>query len=279
MIGALRAAGRDPAEVFTGEGYAPPPLTPEEARHVPSPRGRLAALCPARLSGLARGRTSPQPRTGSRTGDGIFSGAARRCTCAPTLARAGREAARAALAEDGIASEPHPPRGDGPRVTANARGIRHSRAYLSGVVELQDAASQAVVEEIGAPAGQGRALDYWAGGRRQGARSRRPRLACHVRMMPNPGAWPNLPDRAARAGVAVEIAGAEALAAQAPFDLVSRRTRPVRAAAHGVGRPGRAGSSTPRGSTRWWPFRMSCSVLRRLMSLRAGGSPMRPVPS
>ena len=30
MIGGLRAAGRDPAEFFTGQGHAPAPLRPED---------------------------------------------------------------------------------------------------------------------------------------------------------------------------------------------------------------------------------------------------------
>ena len=32
VIGLLRGQGRDPSDLFTGEGHAPPPLSPEEAR-------------------------------------------------------------------------------------------------------------------------------------------------------------------------------------------------------------------------------------------------------
>ena len=101
----------------------------------------------------------------SRTGDGVFSGAARRCICAPNIARGGREAARAALAEDGIASEPHPLAATALEVTANARGIRHSRAYLSGVVEIAGRPRRRPWSRKSVrPQGRGRALDYCAGG-------------------------------------------------------------------------------------------------------------------
>jgi len=218
MIGALRAAGRDPAEVFTGEGYAPTPLTPEEACHVPPPEAdwprsvRLDFpewLEDELLRSLGRDLEPVMDLLRSRAPVHLRA----------NIARAGREAARAALAEEGIASEPHPLAATTLEVTANARRIRQSRAYLSGVVELQDAASQAVVEEIGAPAGQGRALDYCAGGggKALALAALGWRVTAHDA---EPRRMADLPDRAARAGVAVEIAGAEALAAQAPFDLV-----------------------------------------------------------
>jgi hypothetical protein len=38
MLGALRAAGTDPAGVFTGAGHAPAPLTAPEAAHLARPR-------------------------------------------------------------------------------------------------------------------------------------------------------------------------------------------------------------------------------------------------
>ena len=68
-----------------------------------------------------------------------------------------------ALELDGIICQPHPAAETALEVTEGARRVRNSEAFSSGLVELQDAASQAVVEALPLRDGM-RVLDYCAGG-------------------------------------------------------------------------------------------------------------------
>ncbi len=142
MLGALRAAGRDPAELFTGEGY----LRVNSAR------------------------TSP----GS---------------------------AAKSLLEQGVATEPVPGISTALRVTENPRRIAQSRAYQDGLVELQDASSQAVCAALPIEKGA-RVLDYCAGGggKALALAARGARVRAHDA---NPERMRDLPERARRAGVQI----------------------------------------------------------------------------
>lgn len=126
--------------------------------------------------------------------------------------RADRETAAALLAEDGIETAPAPLADTALRAAPGAP-IRRSRAFLEGLVEPQDAASQAaallvrpgpgaVVLDYCAGAG-GKALALAATGARVLAHDAEPR-----RMRP-------LPERAARAGADVTRLDAAGLAALA----------------------------------------------------------------
>lgn len=158
MIGALRAAGRDPAEIFTGTAYAPPALAEDEVPDVLLQDARrevqldmpdwlfseveqsLGAECDAVLQAL-RQRAPVFLRV--------------------NLAKATAAEAQAALAAEDISTLRHPLSATALEVTANPRRIANSQAYLDGLVELQDAASQAVVDRLPQAA---RILDYCAGG-------------------------------------------------------------------------------------------------------------------
>ena len=150
ILGGLRLAGADPAELFTGEGHAPPPVT--EAETGPA-AGRGAARRPARPAGLAAAR--------SRRGAGGRGRAGGR-TASPSRA-------------DLAAGEPWPHRHRRSRGGAGRRSHRHPTAsrhqvraashgkrkkdqelvaYAQGLVELQDASSQAVVLALGELAGR-----------------------------------------------------------------------------------------------------------------------------
>jgi 16S rRNA (cytosine967-C5)-methyltransferase len=122
-----------------------------------------------------------------------------------------------ALQDDGIGAIPHPVIATCLRVVDNARRIRNCTAYLDGLVELQDAASQRAVALVGA---QGRVLDYCAGG---GGKALAfadlqdgPVFAHDIA----PDRMRDLPPRAARAGVDVQLLTPDALLRQAPFDVV-----------------------------------------------------------
>jgi 16S rRNA (cytosine967-C5)-methyltransferase len=78
------------------------------------------------------------------------------------LLRADRPAAIAALADEQIITEPGPLSPTCLTVLSGARSVARSRAYLDGLVEVQDAASQAVADYAHAMPGE-TVLDYCAG--------------------------------------------------------------------------------------------------------------------
>lgn len=130
--------------------------------------------------------------------------------------------AAAALAEDGVETEPGPLSPDALRVTSAARKLRASRAYRDGWVELQDAASQSVAAFAGARPGE-RVLDFCAGGGGKAlalaaAMQGRGEVAAHDAA---PRRMADLPARAARAGAAVRVLdGPVPDREQGRFDLV-----------------------------------------------------------
>jgi len=162
MLGALADDRSQLEAVFTGEGHAPPRLSAAEVAALRDLGGAPRAVrldCPDWL-------LSPFESVYSERADAILSALQDR---APVFLRvnrlkATRETAETLLAEDGIACRPHPLASMALEVTEHARRVRTTRAYLDGVVELQDVASQAVVDAC-LPFVEGAcALDYCAGG-------------------------------------------------------------------------------------------------------------------
>ncbi|WP_444451705.1 RsmB/NOP family class I SAM-dependent RNA methyltransferase [Rhodobacter capsulatus] len=162
MLGMCRAEAIDPATVFTGEGHAPAPVSAEEL-------AVLAAPAPAAEDLLARDWPDwllPQLRADLGADFAVVSKAMQ--ARAPVflrvnLTKATVAQARAALADDGIEAEPHPLAKTALCVVSGARRVAASQAYQRGLVELQDVASQAVLEGIALPQ-RARVLDYCAGG-------------------------------------------------------------------------------------------------------------------
>ncbi len=163
ILGLLRLRGEDPAGMFTGNGYAPPPLRPDELTGTGV--HALASLArPVRLD-YPDWLDAPLSRALCRDLEPVMELLRHR---APVFLRVNRRKtdrprAQAALAREGIGTRPHPLAVDALEVTENARKIRNSQAYRTGLVELQDAASQAVVDFLDPPR-KGRILDYCAGG-------------------------------------------------------------------------------------------------------------------
>lgn len=218
LLGQLAEAGADAAALFTGRDHAPPPLSEAERAALigpPAPARNVALDCPDWLA----------PRLEASLGADFAPVMRLLRSRAPVFlrvnaARATRDAAVAALAAEGIAARPHPLASTALEVTGNARRIRAGRAWGAGLVELQDAASQAVVEAL--PLGDARrVLDYCAGGGGKAlamaARAPRARIVAHDA---DPGRMSDLPARAARAGVEIIRLGTAGLAAQDRFDLV-----------------------------------------------------------
>ncbi len=213
MIGLLRQAGADPANLFTGVAHAPIPLTAEERRR-PAPAGEDVALdCPPAASALLRrdlGTAFAPVMAALRLRAPTFLRA--------NLRRADPAAAIAALAAEDIDAVVLADAPAALRVTRNPRRIAGSAAYRDGLVELQDAASQALVDRLPLEDGQ-RVLDFCAGGGGKtlamAARARANFTATDI----DRGRLAQLEVRARRAGVGVTCAAPDDLGAAA-FDLV-----------------------------------------------------------
>jgi 16S rRNA (cytosine967-C5)-methyltransferase len=215
MLGLLRQGGIDPAAIFTGAGHAPAPLGDAEAAPPPEELPQTVALdCPEWLA--------PMLLADLGAAFGPVLGALR--LRAPVFVRvnplrADRDSAVAALGADGIVARPHPLAPMALELVSGAPRLRQARAYAEGMVELQDAASQAVVESL--PLGDGmRVLDFCAGGGGKTlAMAARARIAltAHDRDV---GRMRDLPQRAARAGVRVRRVPDARDLPSAAFDLV-----------------------------------------------------------
>ncbi len=214
VLGGLRATMTPIEPLFDGTGHNPAPLAEPDQ---PLPRAMTQAErldCPDWLLPLL---------ADSLGGDveQVLQTLQRR---APVFLRINtrridRVAAIELLAEQGITAIPAELATTAVEVVAHARKVAASGAYTDGLVELQDAASQAVIELLPLADGM-RVLDYCAGGGGKslamGARARLS-LTAHDA---NEGRLRDLPARAARAGITIDVADSKALARQPAFDLV-----------------------------------------------------------
>ncbi|WP_170570412.1 RsmB/NOP family class I SAM-dependent RNA methyltransferase [Ruegeria atlantica] len=213
MIGAVRASGGALDNLFTGDRHAPTVLTVDEAA-----RGFVTE---------AEQFDIPEwlwPRFQSSLGGQAVEVAEALRHRAPVhlrvnLIKIDIAGAIAALDAEGIKAVVHPTCDTALEVTDGARKIAMSKAYTEGLVELQDAASQAVVAALDLKPGM-RVLDYCAGG---GGKSLA--LAAHQGVDVfahdvNSARMRDLPARAERAGARVTLLSTSELAGQAPFDVV-----------------------------------------------------------
>lgn len=216
MIGALRASGQEPSDLFTGARFAPEPLSDEEAANAPSledaPRD-VALDCPTWLL------PKFEETLGADT-DAVLHLMQSRATVflRVNLARSSRDEIIAALALDEVETKPHPLSPSALEVMSNPRRIANAQAYADGLIELQDAASQAIVDLFPLQDGQ-RVLDYCAGGGGKllamAARAKAHFTAHDI----DPRRMRDIAPRAERAGIA-GIEMAEPGAPEGLFDLV-----------------------------------------------------------
>ncbi|MBS9716104.1 RsmB/NOP family class I SAM-dependent RNA methyltransferase [Pseudohalocynthiibacter aestuariivivens] len=217
MIGALRANNLDPAQIFNGEGYAPSSLTPEEQ----AASGNLSDLselvrldCPEWLAPMLR----------NSLGEMFESVCGALKFRAPVflrvnLRKTSREGALETLLKDGITTKPHALSETALEVVENPRKILNSSAFRDGLVELQDAGSQHIMDQIPVAAGQ-RVLDYCAGGGGKTLAMAAREKAVFFAHDVDPSRMADLPTRAKRAGVRVKILSSDDASAAAPFDVV-----------------------------------------------------------
>ncbi|MBS0122649.1 RsmB/NOP family class I SAM-dependent RNA methyltransferase [Thetidibacter halocola] len=209
MLGLLRQQETDPDTLFTGEGHAPAPLSVEERAGGIEPQGASALDLPDWLfDRLAASLDDPRAVAEAlRHRAPVF--------LRVNLLRGGRDAARAALAAEGIETQVSALSGTALRVVEGARRLSGSRAYAEGLVELQDAASQAVVDAL--PLGPGmRVLDYCAGGGGKALAMAARTLAPVEAHDADPRRMADLPQRALRAEADIRIVASPA----SGYDLV-----------------------------------------------------------
>jgi 16S rRNA (cytosine967-C5)-methyltransferase len=212
IIGLLRLQGLDPATLFTGEGHAPAPLSAHEAARPMTSTERLPDVPDWTLPLLAEraGADLPALLESFRQRAPLF--------LRVNLRKASRAQAIARLAAEGIVAVPDPRAATALEVTSGARRVKSSDVFADGWVEPQDLSVQIALAAIDWP--EGRVLDYCAGG---GGKALAIADACDARIIAHdaaPRRMVDLPVRAARAGVAIEIADRAALADAGPFDAV-----------------------------------------------------------
>ncbi len=210
ILGGMRAKDLPVEDIFHGGTHAPVPTVAAEDGRLPQGWEVLDIpdwLGPVVTASL--GESTAAVLTTLQTRAPVF--------LRVNLARRNRATAIAALAAQGVVAEPHPLASSALVVTSGARRIQTSAAYLDGVVELQDAASQAVVEALPLVPSM-RVLDHCAGG---GGKT----LAIAARLPVDiyahdavPRRMADLTVRAARAGVKVRLT--EIPEDHAPYDLV-----------------------------------------------------------
>ncbi|MDF3607852.1 RsmB/NOP family class I SAM-dependent RNA methyltransferase [Paracoccus sp. DMF-8] len=210
MLGACRELGQNPAMFFNGEGFAPAPLTIDEisAGHTPTPSeacdlpdwllGRWQAALGADADRIAQAMRERAP-----------------VWLRVNAMQANVQDAMGALIEEDILVEPSDLLPYALRITQGERRLANSRAYLDGLVELQDLSAQLACAALPL---EGRILDLCAGG---GGKSlaMAGRGAKHITAHDIDSArMADLPTRAARAKARIRIAGASALNRE--WDLV-----------------------------------------------------------
>ena len=216
MIGALRQQGVPPEAMFTGEGHAPAPLSAAEL--ITLDLGSCPAPVRLDIPDWLHARFTES--LGSQT-EAVLQALQSRApvTLRVNLRKADRDSAVALLAQDGVICRIHPQVRTALQVIENERKIQVSQAYLTGVVELQDAASQAAILRLPLVPG-GRVLDYCAGGGGKAlgiaALHDGPVYAHDIA----PERMRDLGPRAGRAGVNVTQLPTAKVNAQGPYDLI-----------------------------------------------------------
>ena len=213
MLGLLHQDGADIETLFADVPYGPETLNETEQ----------AALG----AGFAPEVDLPEwivPRFETALGDDFVANSAALRHRAPVFLRANlrkgtRKQAIERLSSEGIDCEASTLAVTAMIVREGARRVSQSDAYRQGIVEVQDASSQAAI--AGLPLKDGmRVLDYCAGGGGKtlgmGGRTKGTFVAHDV----HAGRLRDLPGRAKRAGLKVSVRTQDQLQGEKPFDLV-----------------------------------------------------------
>lgn len=212
LIGLLKQDGGDLEALFDGRPYGPEPLSDAERAADADPNAiDLSDWTATRLQEVL-GEAFDANMAAMRHRAPVF--------LRVNLRKATREKAADVLQKDGVATIVSPLADTALEVTEGARRVAQSAAYRDGLVELQDASSQAAIAMLDLPEGA-RVLDYCAGGGGKtlamAGRVQKGQFFAHdieARRMRD------LPERAKRAGVSVACLDKAGTVSKAPYDVV-----------------------------------------------------------
>lgn len=218
LLGQVIASGQDPDAVFTGQVHAPDVLTPEEQAAVAAADGQQDFIYDVpdwlvdRLKD-ALGADFERTMTALRDRAPV--------DLRVNMLKASVSQAVGRLAEDGVQTELLSAAPNGLRVVEGERKVAQSGAYLEGLVELQDAGSQAVVNALPLRAGMS-VLDYCAGGggKSLAIASATADTARITAFDKSANRLKNLQERAERAGAKVTLAATDPVSGGQTYDLV-----------------------------------------------------------
>ena len=212
VLGLLRGQGADPEAVFTGQGHAPTPLEPSEHASPAlsdAPRAVQLDLADWALGALDRDHGDAATAIAEALRDRAPVG------LRTSLRHGTRDDLIATLLASGHDATPHDAAPGALVLPSGTRGLHLTEAYLSGQFELQDPGSQGLVARCPAHSGT-RILDYCAGG---GGKALALADAHELDITAHdiePKRMKDLPERARRAGVSIQIA--EEIPSDAQFD-------------------------------------------------------------
>lgn len=217
MMGLLRRDAADIDAAFSGEGYGPDPLSLSEREHLKAVP-EMTIVQEADLPDWLWAQWSES------LGDEALAVAKMLQSRAPislrvNMRRTTRDDAIAALAVDGITALGVDDVKTALQVTQNERRIKMSASYMDGRVELQDVASQMSVMDLSLPC-PSRILDYCAGGGGKALALADLYDADVIAHDIAPQRMNDLPDRAERAEVRIQVCQPGQLSKTEPFDLV-----------------------------------------------------------
>jgi 16S rRNA (cytosine967-C5)-methyltransferase len=218
VLGLCRLEGIAPDSLFTGAAHAPAPLSGIERE---SPAPLADAPLPVRLDWPDWLWEAAVASLGEALEPALEALRHRApVTVRVNLARMSREEALARLAEAGLAARPLHGVSGAVVIEGEARGLKGLDLWRDGLIELQDAASQALVEALPLVPGM-RVLDLCAGGGGKTlAMAARAEIAVFAHDA-HPARMRDLPRRASRAGIAPRILPEpKAPERHAPYDVV-----------------------------------------------------------
>ncbi|MEM9912033.1 MAG: RsmB/NOP family class I SAM-dependent RNA methyltransferase [Pseudomonadota bacterium] len=219
MLGQIRAEGHDPATLFSGATYAPAQLTEAEQRVNGANTHAMPPDAPSDLPQwlMEEFVASLGDKRAQQAADTLRKRAP--ITLRVNARKTTRDALIAALAKDGIVTEIVAGVESALHLREAARRFGQSNAYHTGEAELQDAHSQAAMACLKSLK-DSQILDYCAGGGGKTLALAAQHNARFFAYDSDPCRMNDLPKRARRAGIEVEILSAETIKRNGPFDLV-----------------------------------------------------------
>lgn len=200
-LGLLRGQGIDPKEVYNGKGHAPAPLEPDEIPAVTlegAPRTVQSDLPDWALSALEVAHGPAADDIAARLRDRAPVG------LRTALRQGTRDDLIATLAALGHTAIPHDAAPTALVLPTGTRGLQLTEAFAAGAFEFQDPGSQGLVARCPVQPGT-RILDYCAGG---GGKALALADAHDVEITAHdadPARMRDLPERARRAGVVLQM--------------------------------------------------------------------------